>query len=82
MGNHAHHERNMKTIAVEPYWDKLVEYHRDHAIELGLWEWIQQEYRGYQVFVVSNPSAVGEKEGCGLLFGDDEDATLFALRWT
>jgi len=72
----------MKTIPIEPFWDKLVEYHRDNKIDLGFWEWIKQEHRGYQVFVVSNPSATGEKDGCGLFFGDDEDATLFALRWS
>jgi hypothetical protein len=71
----------MKTIPIEPYYDKLQEYHKDLQIDAEFWEWIKQEYGAYQVFLKSNPTAIGEKEACGLFFGDDEDATLFALRW-
>lgn len=72
----------MKTIPVEPYYDKLKEYHHDQKIDVEFWEWLKQEYGAYQVWIKNNPSAVGEKEASGLLFGEDEEATLFALRWT
>lgn len=72
----------MKTIPIEPYWDKLKDYHRDNNIDLEFWEWLKQEYGGYQVWIKSNPTAVGEKEASGLLFGEEAEATLFALRWS
>jgi hypothetical protein len=72
----------MKTIAIEPFYDKLQEYHRDKKIDLEFWDWLKQEYGAYQVYVKSNPSATGEKEACGLMFGEDSEATLFALRWS
>ena len=82
MGNHANHERIMKTIAIEPFYDKLQEYHKDNKIDVEFWEWLKQEYGAYQVYVKSNPTAVGEKEASGLMFGEDEEATLFALKWS
>ena len=72
----------MITIPAEPYYDKLKEYHKDNNIDLEFWEWLKKEYGVYQVWIKSNPSAVGEKEASGLLFGEDEEATLFALRWS
>lgn len=72
----------MKTIPIEPYWDKLQEHHKDLRTDLDFWDWLKKEYGAYQVFVKSNPTALGEKEACGLMFGEDEEATLFALRWT
>jgi hypothetical protein len=71
----------MKTIPIEPFYDKVFEHYKDQKIDIPFWDWIKQEYGGYQVFIKSNPSAVGEKEGCGIMFGEDEDATLFALKW-
>jgi hypothetical protein len=49
---------------------------------VDFWEWIKQEYGAYQVWIKSNPTAVGEKEASGLMFGEDEEATLFALKWS
>jgi hypothetical protein len=72
----------MITIPVEPYYDKLQEYYRDNKIDVDFWEWIKQEYGAYQVWIKSNPTAVGEKEASGLMFGEDEEATLFALKWS
>ena len=72
----------MKQIPIEPYYDKIHEYYVDQKIDQDFWDWIKQEYGAYQIFLKSNPNAIGEKEACGLLFSDDEDATLFALRWT
>jgi hypothetical protein len=71
----------MKQIPIEPYYDKIHEYYVDQKIDIPFWDWIKQEYGAYQVFIKSNPTSTGEKEACGLLFGDEADATLFALRW-
>jgi hypothetical protein len=72
----------MKTIPIEPFYDKLQEYHRDNHIDVSFWDWLKAEYGAYQVYIKSNPTAVGEKEASGLMFGEDEEATLFALRWS
>ena len=72
----------MITIPIEPYWDKLQEHYRDKKIKIDFWDWLVQEYGAYQVYVKSNPSALGEKEACGLMFGNDEESTLFALKWS
>lgn len=72
----------MKTIPVEPFYDKLFAHYADNKIDISFWDWMQKEYGAYQVFIKSNPTSVGEKEACGLLFSDDEEATLFALRWS
>ena len=72
----------MKTIPIEPYWDKLQEYHSEHHAELDFWLWLQQEYGAWQVYIKTNPTAVGDKEASGLLFSEEEEATLFALKWS
>lgn len=72
----------MITIPIEPYWEKLNEHHKQHHCDKNFWDWLKQEYGAYQVFIVSNPSAVGEEKGCGLMFGDESEATLFALKWS
>jgi hypothetical protein len=71
----------MTTIPVEPFYDKLFAHYTDLQIDISFWDWVQKEYGAYQVFIKSNPTSVGEKEACGLLFSDAEEATLFALRW-
>ena len=72
----------MKTIPIEPYWDKLQEYHGEHHQDRDFWEWLQQEYGAWQVYIKSNHTALGDKEASGLLFSEEEEATLFALRWS
>lgn len=72
----------MKVIAVEPFYDQLQDYHRDHQIELEFWEWLKQEYGAYHVYLSSNYQATGEKDGSGLLFDSEEEATWFTLKWT
>jgi len=72
----------MKIIPIEPYWDNLQEYHRAHnPLDLDFWDWIRQEYHGYQVYIKSTPKALGEREACGLMFGEEDDAVMFMLRW-
>jgi len=72
----------MKTIPIEPFWDKLQEYHKQHHCDDDFWDWLEAEYGAYQVYIKSNPTALGEQEACGLYFGDEAEATLFALRWS
>jgi hypothetical protein len=72
----------MKILPIEPYYDKVFEHYTDSKIDIPFWDWIKTEYGGYQVFVKSNPTALGDKEACGLYFGEDAEATLFALRWS
>jgi hypothetical protein len=73
----------MIIMPIEPYYDKLQEHYQANRkkIKVDFWEWIQRDYKGYQVYVVSNPTAVGEKEGCGLMFGEEQEASMFALLW-
>jgi hypothetical protein len=72
----------MTVIPIEPFWEKLVEHHKQHHIDEDFWNWLKREHNAYQVYIVSNPTQVGEQKGSGLMFGDPEDATLFALKWT
>ena len=72
----------MITIAIEPFWEKLVEHHKQFHMDEEFWAWLKREYNAYQVYVVSNPTQVGEEKGCGLLFGTDEEATFFTLKWS
>jgi hypothetical protein len=72
----------MITIPIDPYWEKLVEHHKQLGIDEEFWAWLKKEYGAYQVYIVSNPTQVGEQKGCGLLFGDESEATLFALKWS
>ena len=53
--------RAMITIPIEPYWAKLHEYHLEHHADEEFWTWLKREYGIYQVYIVSNPSAVGEE---------------------
>ena len=69
-------------IAIEPFYDKLKEYHRDNKIDADFWDWLKQEYGAYQVYVKSNHTAIGENEASGLLFGTPEEVTFFTLRWS
>lgn len=72
----------MITIPIEPYWVKLHEYHLEHHADEEFWTWLKREYGIYQVYIVGNPSAVGEEKGCGLMFGEESEATLFTLKWS
>jgi hypothetical protein len=72
----------MKTIPVEPFWEKLVEHHKQFHIDEEFWAWLKREYNAYQVYIVSNPTQVGEEKGCGVMFGTDEEATFFTLKWS
>jgi hypothetical protein len=72
----------MTTISIEPFWDKLTEHHKQHHCDEDFWDWLKQEYGAYQVYIKSNPTAVGEKEASGLLFSDEAEAVLFTLRWS
>ena len=72
----------MTVIPIEPYWEKLNEHHHQNQCDEDFWEWLKQEYGAYQVYIVSNPTEVGEEKGCGLLFGDESEATLFVLKWS
>lgn len=72
----------MKTIAIEPFWEKLVEYHKQFHMDEEFWDWLRREYSAYQVYIVSNPTQVGEEKGCGLMFSTDEEATFFTLKWS
>lgn len=70
-------------IDIDPFWDKLQEYHRDHnPADADFWDWLKKEYGAYQVYVKSNPTALGEREACGLWFGTAEEVTFFTLRWS
>jgi len=73
----------MIIIPIESHWDKLQEhYHANKkSIKVDFWDWIKRDYRGYQVYIKSTPTADGEKESCGLMFGEEEDAVMFALKW-
>lgn len=72
----------MKIIPIEPFWERLQEHHRTHHTDLEFWDWIKQEYGAYRVHLSSTPSRDGDEKSAGLMFGDDEEATLFALKWT
>jgi hypothetical protein len=72
----------MKILPIEPYWDQLQEHYKQHHCDDDFWDWLRDEYGAYQVYVKSNPTALGEKEACGILFGEEAEATLFALRWS
>ena len=72
----------MKILPVEPFYDNLQTHYRDHKIDVDFWDWLKNEYGVYQVFIVSNPTQVGEKEASGLMFSEEEEATLFALKWS
>jgi hypothetical protein len=72
----------MKILPIEPFYDNLQTYHRDNKIDVDFWDWLKSEYGVYQVHLVSNPTQVGEKDASGLMFGEEEDATLFALKWS
>ena len=72
----------MIVLPIEPFYDKLKEKHREEQCDEDFWDWIKNEYGAYQVWIKSNPTAVGEKEAAGLAFYDEEESTLFALRWS
>lgn len=72
----------MITIAIEPFWDKLQSYHKDHVKDQDFWEWLKAEYQAYQVYVVSDPSRTEPEKAYGLLFGDEAEATFFTLKWS
>jgi hypothetical protein len=69
-------------IAVEPFWDKLQEHHAEHGGDTDFWDWLSADYGGFQVYIKSNPTALGEKDACGLWFESEEEATLFTLKWS
>jgi hypothetical protein len=73
----------MITIPIEPYYDKLMEHYEANRDTIGVefWDWIRRDFNGYQVYISPNPTADGEKDGCGIMFGEEEEATIFALRW-
>jgi hypothetical protein len=72
----------MKVIAIEPYWDNLQAYHQsNNPPDMDFWEWLRQEYHAYQVYIKSTPTALGEREACGLMFGEEDEAIMFMLRW-
>jgi len=72
----------MKVIAIEPYWDNLQAHHQaNNPSDMDFWDWIRQEYQGYQVYIKSTPTALGEKESCGIMFGEEDEAIMFMLRW-
>jgi hypothetical protein len=72
----------MNVIAVEPFYDKLQEYHVNNITDVEFWDWLKQEYGAYHVYLSSNYQAVGEKDGSGLYFGSPEEVTFFRLRWS
>lgn len=69
-------------IAIEPFWDNLQEYHANHVQDVDFWDWLKRDYGAYQVYIKTNPTAVGEKEASGLLFGSPEEITFFTLKWS
>jgi rhamnogalacturonyl hydrolase YesR len=73
----------MIVLPIAPYYDNLQQHYEANRkkIKVSFWEWIQRDYKGYQVYIVSNPTAVGEKDGCGLMFGEEQEASMFALLW-
>ena len=72
----------MITIPIEPYWDKLQEYHSSYnPKKLDFWDWLRRDYNAYQVYIQPNPTALGEKAACGIMFGEEDEATFFALKW-
>jgi hypothetical protein len=73
----------MITIPIAPYYDNLQQHYQANRkkIKVDFWDWIQRDYNGYQVYIVPNPTATGDKDGCGLMFGEEEEATAFALLW-
>lgn len=72
----------MITIALEPYWEKLHSYHKDHVQDKEFWDWLKDEYNGYQVYVVTDPSRTEPAKAYGLMFGDDAEGTFFTLKWS
>jgi hypothetical protein len=73
---------DVKIIPIAPYWDNLQDYHRRHnPDDLDFWDWIKQEYGAYQVYIKPTPRADGEKDSCGLMFSDEDDAVMFTLKW-
>jgi hypothetical protein len=73
---------NPTIIPIEPYWDKLQEFHSANKIKLDFWEWLKKEFGGYQVYIVDNPTSTGEKDASGLAFYEPSEATLFSLKWS
>ena len=71
----------MVVIPIEPHWDRLQEYHQANIKDEEFWDWLRREYRAYQVYVKPTPKADGEKDSCGLMFGDEDDRMMFLLRW-
>lgn len=72
----------MITVPIEPFWEKLQEHWQANEPDVDFWEWLRRDYDAYQVYIVSNPTAVGEEKGCGIMFSTDEEATWFTLKWS